>query len=207
MLPSRQPRFKARLRRLGSRCKHYQRRIQFASVEAIDKAGIDIAVAQESPIVEAISASGEVLYDQTHLARLTSRVTGTMWRVEKQVGAAVRKGDILALVDSAQVGRSKADFLQAISQLRLAETNVERLQPLARDGAVAGKLLREAESALQEAQIKLLGAQQALVNLGLPVAADEFSILNTQGGQVWPGCFLLRRHWGACSLNVEGLRQ
>jgi cobalt-zinc-cadmium efflux system membrane fusion protein len=164
----------------GSRCKHYQRRIQFASVEAIDKAGIDIAVAQESPILEAISANGEVLYDQTHLARLTSRVVGTVWRVEKQVGAAVRKSDILALVDSAQVGRSKSDFLQAISQLRLAETNFERLQPLARDGAVAGKLVREAEAALQEAQIKLLGAQQALVNLGLPVAADEFSSLNTQ---------------------------
>ena len=34
-----------------------------------------------------------------------------------------------------------------------------------------------------------------------------FPIVNTQGRQVWPGCFLLRRHRGACSLNVEGLRQ
>ncbi len=164
----------------NSRCKHYQRRIQFASTEALDKAGIDIAVAQESPVVEAVSANGEVLYDQMHLARLASRVTGTVWRVEKQVGDLVHKGDTLALVDSAAVGKSKSDFLQAISQLRLAGTNVERLKPLARDGAVAGKLLLEAEAALQEAQIKLLTAQQALVNLGLPVTADEFTSLNTQ---------------------------
>ncbi len=164
----------------NSHCKHYQRRIQFASTEALDKAGIDIAVVQQSPIVETISANGEVLYDQTHFARLASRVGGTVWRVEKQVGDQVHKGDILALVDSAAVGRAKSDFLQAISQLRLTETNVDRLKPLARDGAVAGKLLLEAQAALQEAQIKLLTAQQALVNLGLPVSADEFTSLSTQ---------------------------
>jgi multidrug efflux pump subunit AcrA (membrane-fusion protein) len=164
----------------GSHCKHYQRRIQFASAEAIDKAGVDIAVADEQPIVEAISANGEVIYDQTHYARLASRVAGTVWRVEKHLGDRVRKGDILALVDSAEVGRAKADLLQSISQLRVAHANIERMQPLAKEGALAGKLVREAEANLQEAQIKLLSAQQALVNLGLPASSYEPSELSIQ---------------------------
>jgi len=164
----------------GSRCKHYQRRIQFASAEAIDKAGVDIAVADEQPVVEAISANGEIIYDQTHYARLASRVAGTVWRVEKHLGDRVRKGDILALVDSAEVGRAKADLLQSISQLRVAHANLDRMQPLAKEGALAGKLVREAEANLQEAQIKLLSAQQTLVNLGLPAASYESSELSIQ---------------------------
>src|SRR5262249_23292810 len=159
----------------GSRCKHYQRRIQFASTEAIDKAGVDIAVVDEQPVVEAISANGEIIYDQTHYARLASRVAGTVSRVEKHLGDRVRKGDILALVDSAEVGRAKAELLQSISQLRVARANIERMQPLAKEGAVAGKLVREAEANLQQAEIKLLSAQQALVNLGLPAASYESS--------------------------------
>jgi cobalt-zinc-cadmium efflux system membrane fusion protein len=162
------------------RCIHYQRRIQFASAEAIEKAGIDIAIAQEGAVVEAISANGEIIYDQTKLAHLTSRVGGTVWKVEKFAGNEVKRGEILAIIDAADVGHAKSEFMQSISQLRKAEGVVERLAPLSKDGAIAGKSLREAEAALAEAQIKLLGAQQTLINLGLPVNAQEFAGLDTQ---------------------------
>jgi cobalt-zinc-cadmium efflux system membrane fusion protein len=163
----------------GSRCKHYRRRIQFASAEAIEKAGVDIAVVDEQPIVEAITANGEVSYDQTRFARLASRVAGTVWRVEKHLGERVSKGEVLVLIDSAEIGRAKSDLLQAIAALRVAQANVERIQPLSKEGAVAGKLVREAEANLQEAQIKLLAAEQALANLGFSVDAHEFGELDT----------------------------
>jgi biotin carboxyl carrier protein len=86
----------------NSHCKHYQRRIQFASIEAIEKAGIDIAIVDQKPVIETVAANGEIVYDETHTAHLASRVPGTVWRVEKKVGDSVRKGDILALVDSAE---------------------------------------------------------------------------------------------------------
>src|SRR5262249_12612595 len=47
------------------KCQLHRRRIQFASEEAVNKAGIDIAVAQEHPMVEAVSAAGEITYDAT----------------------------------------------------------------------------------------------------------------------------------------------
>ncbi|HZZ28559.1 MAG TPA: efflux RND transporter periplasmic adaptor subunit [Pirellulales bacterium] len=164
----------------SSRCKNYQKRIQFASVEAMDKTGLDIAVVDQAPIIEALCANGEIIYDQTHLAHLASRVTGTVWRVENQVGQPVRQGDVLALIDSADVGKAKADLLQAITGVRLRQENVTRLQPLAAEGAVPGKQLREAEAALQEAQIRLLSAEQTLTNLGMPVETDQFDRLSTQ---------------------------
>src|SRR5262249_54165824 len=123
----------------SSRCKNYQRRIQFASVEAMDKAGLDIAIVNQASVIEAINANGEIIYDQTHLAHLSSRVMGSVWRVEKQIGQQVRKGDVLALIESTDVGKAKADLLQAIAEVRLKQENVNRLQPLAGSGAVPGK--------------------------------------------------------------------
>ncbi|MBL9122403.1 MAG: efflux RND transporter periplasmic adaptor subunit, partial [Planctomycetaceae bacterium] len=120
----------------NSRCPTYERRIQFASQAAMEKAGVDIAIAVRRPVIEAVPANGEVVYDQTHSAHLASRVSGTAWRVERQVGDRVRKGDVLALIDAAEVGRAKSELLQAISQLRLREANLARLSPLAGDGTV-----------------------------------------------------------------------
>jgi cobalt-zinc-cadmium efflux system membrane fusion protein len=157
----------------SSRCLTHQRRIQFASVEAMEKAGVDIAVVEERPLVEAISANGEVVYDADREAHLASRSNGTVWRVEKQVGDPVRRGDILALIDASEVGRYKANLLEALPQLRLQQSHVDRLTPLSREGAVPGKQLREAEAALEAAKISILSAQQALVNLGLTIDAKD----------------------------------
>lgn len=163
----------------SSRCKLHERHIQFASLAALEKTGVDIAVVAQHPVIEAVVANGEVIYDETHAAHLASRVAGTVWRVEKQVGDRVQKDDILALIDAAEVGRAKGEFLQAIAQLRLTTATAERLKPLA-GSAVPGRQVREAEARYQEAQIRLMSAQQALVNLGLPVRAEEFSALDTE---------------------------
>lgn len=155
-----------------SACKLHERRIQFASVEAIEKAGVDIAVVQRKPLIESILANGEIVYDATRSAALASRVSGTVSRVEKDQGDRVRAGEVLALIDSAAVGEAKTGLLQAISQLRLRQAAVERLRPLA-ETVVAGRQLSEAQTAQEEARIQLLGAQQVLANLGLNAHLEE----------------------------------
>jgi membrane fusion protein, heavy metal efflux system len=161
----------------NSLCKLHERHIQFASIEAIEKAGVDIAIAKERPIVEAVTANGEVVYDQTRAAHLASRVAGTVARVEKQVGQRVRKGEVLALIDSAAVGKAKEEFLQALAQLRLKTQTVARLRPLAAERVIPPIQFRQAEAALQEAEIRLEGAQQTLANLDLAVRSEEFANL------------------------------
>ena len=164
----------------NSRCKLHENRIQFASIAAIDKAGVDIAVASEQPVMEAVSANGEIIYDETRSAHLASRLGGTIWRVDKQVNNTVRKSDVLALIDAAQVGQAKAEFLKGLAQLQLNTTTVERLKPLMASGGIPGRQFREAEAALKQAQIQLLSAQQTLVNLGLPVDTEKISNLSTE---------------------------
>lgn len=162
----------------SSKCKHHLRRIQFASKEAADKAGVEVRPAWEDQIIESVSAHGEVTYDPTRVARLSARVPGTVWRVTKQVGDRVQQGEILALVDAAEVGKAKAEFLQALVQVDLKKQTLTNFRGAT--GAVPERTVQEAEAALQEAQIRLLTAQQALVNLGLPVQVEDFKGLRSE---------------------------
>jgi cobalt-zinc-cadmium efflux system membrane fusion protein len=161
----------------NSRCNLHLKRIQFASLEAVEKVGVDIAIGLERPIVESIVANGEIGFDETRRAHYSSRVPGTIWRVEKQLGDRVAKGDVLAFVDAADVGRLKSEFLQAISQVKLKQDNLERMRPLA-GSVVPAREFVEAQADADAAYIQLHRAQQALVNVGLPVDARELAGLN-----------------------------
>jgi cobalt-zinc-cadmium efflux system membrane fusion protein len=158
-------------------CKLHLRRVQFASAEAVEKAGVDISVVQERSIVEAATANGEVVYDQNRMAHLSSRVAGTVWQVERQVGDRVRKGDCLALVDASDVGKAKSELLQAIAQVRLKQVTFDRIKKLA-DSTIPLRQLREADTALQEAKIRQQSAQQLLANLGMHLNVDDFASLD-----------------------------
>lgn len=150
----------------NSRDTLHTRRVQFASAEAVARAGIEVDVVQERPMMDAVTANGELTFDPTRVAHLASRVPGMVAFVFKTIGEEVQAGEILALVDSAQVGHAKTQLVQSIVQLQLRQNTVERLQPIAKSGAVPQRSLIEAESTLQEAEVAVLSARQVLANLG-----------------------------------------
>lgn len=145
----------------------HTRRVQFASAESAVKAGVDVDVVFEHPMSDSIAANGELAFDPRRVAHLSTKVPGTVALVLKTVGEQVQPGDVLALVDAAQVGQAKAALLKAIVQLQLRTDTVERLATVAASGAVPKKTLIEAQAALQEASIAVISGRQALTNLGL----------------------------------------
>ncbi len=161
----------------NSKCMLHEHRIQFVSQEAVEKAGIEVETVGTAPVVESVTGNGEVTYDQTRMARLSARVPGSMFRVYKQVGDPVKQGEVIALVDAAEVGRAKSEFLQAVVDVRLKTKNFEGLSLAASSGAVPERRLREAETALSEARIRLTAAQQALTNLGLPIQLESLEAM------------------------------
>jgi len=154
-------------------CQNPGRRIQFASQEAAAKAGVDVEPVLRAPITESVSATGEIRYDETRVAQLASKAAGTVWRVEKQVGDQVRKGEILAIVDAVDVGRAKSELLAALAQEDLQQKIHERLQKLATQGVTAGRQAQEAETEYSKAHIRVLSASQTLINFGLPVSVEQ----------------------------------
>jgi membrane fusion protein, heavy metal efflux system len=157
----------------NSKCKLHERRIQFISKEAVEKAGIDVEPVWTAPVIEAIIGNGEITYNQTSTARLSARVPGTVFRVFKQAGDPVQKGEVLALVDAAEVGKAKSEFLKALVEVRVGTETLERLADLLTQGAFPLASYKAKEAALSEAKIRLSAAQEAMTNLGLPVEVES----------------------------------
>lgn len=142
--------------------------IRFPSGEALSKSGVTIGRVEERPADEYITSYGIVTYDETRLAQLSSRVAGIVWSVEKQLGEWVKKGDILAIIDSQDVGQAKARFLEADAASDLATKTLERLKLASQ--SIPEQRLREAEAEVRMAKVRRFNAQQTLINLGLPIS-------------------------------------
>ncbi len=141
--------------------------IEFDSVDTVDALALGIAPVWPGAITDAVETPGEIGFDPALVTRLGPRTPGIVWRVMKTAGDPVAAGGVLALVDAAEAGRSKAEFQQALVRARLRERALADLR-------MAGKLvptqtLREAEAALAEAETRLLATVQALANLDLTI--------------------------------------
>lgn len=155
-----------------AKCKKHLRRLQLPSEEMADRLGLVFAPVTRGRIEEVIQAPGEVGYDPTRIARVAPRAAGTVWRVERQAGAKVRRGEVLALIDAADVGRAKAEFQQALVQFDLRSETLAKLRPMS-GSTVPGREVQAAETAVEEAEVRLLVAEESLHNLGMPLRADD----------------------------------
>ena len=159
--------------------------VGFDSAEAVSAAGVDVSPAWQAEMTEAVTASGELGFDPGRVARLSARAPGPAWRVFKAMGDPVGAGEVVALIDAAEVGKAKAGFQQALVQARLGQKAYENLSAVGQ--AASAQRVRELEAALRAAQVKLLAAEQALTNLGLPIRAADYEKLPTDevGTRLW----------------------
>ncbi len=153
-----------------STCQTHAMRVQFASAASVEKAGVKLGSVVERPMADTLTVNAEIDYNRTKLAQVSSRAAGVAWWVGKEVGDRVTRGEILALVDSADIGRAKADLLQAAANRHLRSQTLERTRSLSNIAPQAE--LQEHEAALREAEIRLFNARQALINFGFVLNLD-----------------------------------
>jgi membrane fusion protein, heavy metal efflux system len=158
-----------------SNCQLHTRRIQYATEADVDKSGIIVKPVWTAPMSEFLSAPGELSHDQTKVAHLSIRQPGSVWKVYKHLGDEVKSGDLLAVIDAAEVGKTKAELLQAMASLRLREQVLTGMKESS--GIVSGAKVREAEAAVVESDIRVGAACQALTNMGLTIQKSEVAKL------------------------------
>src|SRR5262249_4040673 len=98
-------------------------------------------------------------------------VEGQISQVLVSWGAAVTKGQVLAVLDSAAVGEAKAADLRARAELQVAESTFKRMQTLSSGKIVAAKDLMAAEADRTSAQAEADAAEKALRLMGF--TADD----------------------------------
>lgn len=110
---------------------------------------------------------GNITPDADRLVRVPARVAGTVAEMRKRLGETVKKGDVVAVLDSREVADAKSDYLTATVQAELQKINFERQQKLLNSQATAVAQFDLARATYQEAQLRVDLARQKLSALGL----------------------------------------
>jgi cobalt-zinc-cadmium efflux system membrane fusion protein len=141
--------------------------VQLASPEVARRAGLRTVPVKAQTIDETIACNAEVAFDGDRYARLASRAAGNVAEVIADLGDRVQAGDVLAVIDSAELGSAKAAYLQARSLVDLWEKNEARERRLFEKNVGTERDVLEAETRLVESRVGLSDAAQRLKNLGL----------------------------------------
>lgn len=82
---------------------------------------------------QTLSLSGEVRWNPDLVVHLTPRVEGLVREVNRTLGDTVTAGEVMAVLDSPQIGRARMDYLEARARRELTEANRERVEAVARN--------------------------------------------------------------------------
>lgn len=139
----------------------------------VDEAGSSDGPTEEShPGVLAV-AHGAVELPTGQQALATSQVEGRVRRILVQPTQQVTQGQVLAEIDSLQLRSVQLDLLQTLTQARLMEQSLKRLEEVHERGVVAKRQRWQAESEFQTLSLKAEGLERKLVYFGLEQDAIE----------------------------------
>lgn len=102
-------------------------RVRFADRSVVEKAGIRTAPAALRLVSATIDVLAEVEFDETRVARVTPRVSGVVREAPVKVGDDVAVGDVLAVIESAELGEAKSRYIELRENLALARADLERI--------------------------------------------------------------------------------
>jgi len=149
------------------------------SAEKVEAMGLEFSVATLKALPFRLETTGQVDFDENRRAHVTPRIPGRVVKVQANLGDEVRRGQVLATLDSIELGRAKADYLQARAREQLTRQTLEREEGLLADRISSQQEVLAARAAYQEAEAALRNADETLHLYGVPQeAVDNLSYDN-----------------------------
>ncbi|MFK0310945.1 efflux RND transporter periplasmic adaptor subunit [Pseudomonas sp. NPDC090233] len=146
------------------------------SAEQIKAAGIQLATAAPRELGTAISFPGEIRFDEDRTAHVVPRVPGVVEAVHADLGQAVKRGQVLAVIASQQISDLRSEQQAAQRRLELARLTFQREQQLWQERISAEQDYQLARQALQEAEIALANARQKVAAVGPAGAGNRYEL-------------------------------
>jgi len=145
---------------------HAEERFVHVEPEALDELGIPIETAMSGSVEITIELPGEVQVNGDHMAHVAPRVGGVVEEVFASLGDSVRRGQILAVLESRELADAKAVFLAAAERLKLADATFRREERLWKERISSEQDYLDARRGQAEARIERRATEQKLHALG-----------------------------------------
>jgi membrane fusion protein, heavy metal efflux system len=126
-----------------------------------------LVAATEYRATSTLNVTGSVNPDVSRTIPVISIATGRVVAIHTQLGAQVKKGQLLMEVESTDIANAFSQYLKAVNDERLARTQDERAKLLYDKGAISKSQLEIADDGEQDAKADLTAAEQQLKVLGV----------------------------------------
>ena len=142
-------------------------------------AQLKLAKVSTRPVAETLRVAGRIDFDEQRLARIGATVTGRVTDIDALLGQEVRKGDVLARLNSSELTTQQLAYLKARAELELNRRNAERAKALFDADVIGAAELQRRQSEYQISVAETRAAADQLQLLGVSPAA--IARLGSQG--------------------------
>ncbi len=136
--------------------------------EELARIQLELAPVAEGQIRSHRQFPATVQANQNELAEVTTLIRGRVVKVHVDVGQDVKKGALLAMLHSVDLGVAEGEYLKAKARLEEAERSYARAKELYDNKAVSLAELQRREAAMKTARAEVREAQNRLQLLGVP---------------------------------------
>ena len=134
--------------------------------EQLKNANLTIGDFDQTTLSEDVKANGIVDVPPMNMASVSVSINGFVKSTKVLAGAFVRKGEVLAVINSMDYVQMQQDYLQTLSRLKFSEQELERQTVLSQEDVGAKKKLQQAESDVSFAKAQLKGTEMKLQLIG-----------------------------------------
>ncbi|MDQ9172152.1 efflux RND transporter periplasmic adaptor subunit [Oxalobacteraceae bacterium R-40] len=133
---------------------------------SLNSTGIEILTAGPALIKTGVKLPGEIKFNSERMVRIVPRLAGVVAALPKDIGQFVKKGDVIAVVESQSLADLRSEALSAQKRLALARTTYLREKKLWEEKISAEQDYLAAQQAMNEADIAYATASQKLRAFG-----------------------------------------
>lgn len=164
--------------------------------DVVDALGLKTSAAIPPSHARALTLSGSLAIDSNLLAHVHTRFAGEVVELGTvqdhpqgkhagetearpiRFGDQVKKGDLLAVLWSSELGEKKSEYVDALSKLRVERETLKRLETLLREQTVPERTVREARRTVESAEIAVERVERTLRSWRL--SEDEIAAVRTE---------------------------
>ncbi|OYD45010.1 hypothetical protein CHU00_14235 [Sphingobacterium cellulitidis] len=147
------------------------------------KKSTEIVGVEEGPIIEQLTLSGKIEYNENDLVTFRSLLLGVVEKVDFELGDQVRKGQVLATIKSTEIQSLFQQKKAQENQINLLSKLLVTKRDLLKDGMISEPELLQVEHELESSKIELNRINQSL-QLYHAVGEGTFQILAPKNGYI-----------------------
>ena len=117
---------------------------------------------QTCKLTNTITLSGKVSFNDDNVIKIYPMVSGVIQNIKVMLGDYVQKGQVLGVIKSSEMAGFSNDLVNAETNLRVAQKNLDATQDMFQSGLASQKELLAADAAKEQAQSELNRVKRVL---------------------------------------------